>query len=161
MKHRKNISISPNLVAEERYQLVLALYLIRKQSRGKMGLFQPDFIWKIFSPYLRNPKLWRTDADIKEAVSEWCDDSVAAEAKFGNICDWETSTITDMSDMLGNSDNASAFNADISRWDTSKVTDMGCMFNNASAFNADISRWDTSKVINMIGAGFVNKHSVD
>ena len=61
----EGIQRHPNPIVEERYQLVLALYLIRKESRGKYGSFQPGFIWKTFRPYLCNPKLGRTDADMK------------------------------------------------------------------------------------------------
>ena len=90
----------PNPIVEERSQLVEWLYLIRKNSRGHYGLLQPDFIWKIFRPYLRDPKLGRTDADMKGAVRAWCADPVAAEAKYGHISDWDTSTITYMSYMF-------------------------------------------------------------
>jgi len=37
----------------------------------------------------------------------------------------------------------------MAEWDTSKVTDMSRMFNVAGDFNADLSGWDTSKVTNM------------
>ena len=55
-----------NRLAEDRYQLVLALYLIRKNSRGKYGLFQPDFISIIFGRYFPHSRLRRrTDADMR------------------------------------------------------------------------------------------------
>jgi surface protein len=154
---KRSIHRHPNPVVEERYQLVLASYLINKQSGGKYGLFQPDFIWKIFGGYLRNPKLGRTDADMKGAVREWCADPVAAEIKFGPISDWDTSTVTDMSWMFcGDEDyedfyvpGAECFDEDISRWNTSSVTSMEGMFNVARSFNADISNWNTSSVTTM------------
>ena len=41
------------------------------------------------------------------------------------------------------------FNEDISNWDTSQVADMSGMFNGASAFNQSIDAWDVSAVTNM------------
>ena len=37
---------------DERYKIILSLYLIRKQNGRKMGLFQPDFLWKTFGPLM-------------------------------------------------------------------------------------------------------------
>ena len=76
-----------NPIVEARYQLVLALYLIRKQSRGKYGLFQPDFLCIIFGRYLPHPRIWRTDTDMRGAVREWCADPVAAEIEYGHNSD--------------------------------------------------------------------------
>ncbi|ACL42438.1 lipoprotein (plasmid) [Pseudarthrobacter chlorophenolicus A6] len=70
----------------------------------------------------------------------------------GDISDWDTSNVTDMSWMFS----GSAFNQDISGWNTSKVTEMGMMFYNADAFNQDISGWDTSNVSNMLYMFFAN-----
>ena len=90
----------------------------------------------------------------------------------GNLSAWNTSSVTDMSEMFQNAialvnpdiENwdtskvksmrfmfwqASAFNADVGSWDTSKVSDMALMFNSASSFNGDISSWDTSQVTDM------------
>ena len=64
----------------------------------------------------------------------------------GDISHWDTSSVTDMSNMF---DRASAFNGDIGNWDTSSVTDMSNMFDRASAFNGDIGNWDTSSVTDM------------
>ena len=139
----EGIQRHPNPIVEERYQLVLALYLIRKESRGKYGLFQPDFIWKIFRPFLRNPRCYRTDEDMRGAVREWCADPVAAEDKFGHINDWDTSTVTSMKYMFHS---AASFNADISRWNVSAVTNMRAMFLRAAAFDTDMSSWNVSSV---------------
>jgi surface protein len=45
--------------------------------------------------------------------------------------------------------NASSFNQDISTWNTSKVTDMSDMFYGATSFNQNILLWNTSNVVNM------------
>ncbi|XRB10125.1 DUF285 domain-containing protein [Pycnococcus provasolii] len=65
---------------------------------------------------------------------------------FGKISEWDTSQVTDMSQLFNG---ASAFNEDISKWNTSKVTDMRDMFSGAELFNQDISKWNTSKVTDM------------
>jgi surface protein len=39
-----------------------------------------------------------------------------------------------------------AFNGNISNWNTSNVTNMSTMFYNATAFNQDISAWDITSV---------------
>ena len=49
---------------------------------------------------LRRRRCHRTDEDMRYermrgAVKDWCDDPVAAEAKFGHISNWDTSRITD------------------------------------------------------------------
>src|SRR5574344_876257 len=62
----------------------------------------------------------------------------------GDISKWDTSKVTDMSDMFM----YSYFNQDISKWNTSNVKDMSKMFD-GSDFNQDISKWNTSKVTNM------------
>jgi surface protein len=63
-----------------------------------------------------------------------------------DIGHWDTSNVTDMSEMFSNADN---FNQDIGLWDTSSVTDMSEMFNATEIFNKDIGSWDTSKVEDM------------
>ena len=76
----------------------------------------------------------------------------------GDISGWDTSSVTDMSDMFHG---ASVFNQDIGSWDTSSVIDMSSMFEDATVFNQDIDDWDTSSVINMntmfFGAGTFNQ----
>jgi len=63
----------------------------------------------------------------------------------GDITQWNTSCITNMSGMFENSD----FNQNIGAWDTSSVTDMNSMFEGASTFNQHLNSWNTSKVTNM------------
>ena len=74
------------------------------------------------------------------------------DATFFNkdISSWDTSQVTNMSGMFRGLFNGTAsFNQDIGNWDTSLVMDMSSMFYNADQFNQDISQWDTSSVENM------------
>merc|ERR1712118_637342 len=68
---------------------------------------------------------------------------VGAEAFNGDLSNWNTSAVTNMSGMFYE---ARAFNGDISSWDTSAVTLMRDMFGKAYAFNQDISNWDVMAV---------------
>jgi len=90
--------------------------------------------------------LIRTDADIRNAVNDWCNDPKAAEEQYGHISLWDTSGVTDMSRLFKGKYN---FNHDISSWDVSNVTNMSQMFQWANSFNQDISEWDVSNVTNM------------
>ncbi len=65
----------------------------------------------------------------------------------GDISKWDVSNVTDMYGMF---QDATAFNSDISKWDVSKVTSMSWMFRGATAFNSDISDWHVSKVTDML-----------
>ena len=66
-----------------------------------------------------------TRDELKAAVDEWIVDSESAESTYGEINTWDTSLITDMSELFFNS---YSFNGDISDWDVSSVTYMKCMF---------------------------------
>jgi surface protein len=63
-----------------------------------------------------------------------------------NINSWNTSTITNMSQMFYS---AGAFNQNISSWNTAAVTNMSSMFLYAYAFNQNIGAWNTASVTNM------------
>ena len=58
-----------------------------------------------------DPKLVRTDDDIKPAVNLWCSDRAAAELKYGHISQWDTSAVTNMLDLFRD---MTDFNDDIS-----------------------------------------------
>ena len=64
----------------------------------------------------------------------------------GDVSQWNTSQVTNMSFMFSETE---SFNGDVSRWSISQVTDMSFMFNEASAFNSDLSNWNTSRVTDM------------
>ena len=64
----------------------------------------------------------------------------------GNISNWDTSNVTDMSKMFCC---AQSFNQPLNNWDTSNVTDMSYMFGSAHSFNQPLNNWDTSNVTNM------------
>ena len=128
---------------EMRYQFILMLYLIRKQY-PRMGLFQPDFIYVIFRSLMPS-KYHRTDADIKIAVNEWCDNPVTATVMYGHISKWNTFRVTNMNKLFKYKRD---FNDDISKWNVSSVIDMHSMFYE-TPFNGDISKWNVSNVIDM------------
>jgi len=87
-----------------------------------------------------------TNGNIYTARDAWLSDASAAESTYGHISTWDTSGVTDMSELFYRYDTsctyynsgASSFNDDISAWDTSGVTTMDFMFNGASVFNQDI-----------------------
>ena len=128
---------------EERYQFVLWLYRIRTQY-PQMGLFQPDFIWVIFRKMIPS-KYNRSDSDIKKAVNGWCENPAKATAKYGHISKWNTSLVTDMSELFDYKRN---FNDDISKWNVSSVTNMRAMFYETS-FTGVISGWNVRNVNDM------------
>ena len=41
-----------------------------------------------------------TDSNIKTAVAAWLADATAAEATYGHISTWDTSGVTDMSELF-------------------------------------------------------------
>ena len=87
-----------------------------------------------------------TKAELQTAVDAWVANSTTATTTYGDINDWNVSSITDMSNLF---QAKTTFNSDISNWDVSAVTDMRSMFEGATAFNQDISGWVVSSVTNM------------
>jgi hypothetical protein len=63
-----------------------------------------------------------TQANIQTAVNAWTSDSITATATYGHISGWDTSAVTDMSNLFNGK---SSFNDDISAWNTSNVTTYG------------------------------------
>jgi surface protein len=103
-----------------------------------------------------DPKLKRTDADIKTAVKEWCENPRTASKKYGHISDWDTSAVTNMKELFcsGRLEDDSnipenEFNDDISNWDVSNVITMEGMFVKATSFNQPIGVWNTHNVTTM------------
>ena len=97
-----------------------------------------------------------TRDELKTAVDEWIEDSDSANSTYGTIDTWDTSLITDMSELFYDEDKIGdkVFNGDISEWDVSSVTNMDYMFEDAIDFNQDISEWDVSSVTDMAGMFF-------
>ncbi|XRB09767.1 EF-hand domain-containing protein [Pycnococcus provasolii] len=89
--------------------------------------------------------------ELKERVGAWIWNQKLATILFGEISEWDTSEVTDMSYLFSRDENPAVefFNQDISGWDTSKVTDMRSMFDGATSFNQDISKWNTAEVTDM------------
>ena len=83
--------------------------------------------------------------ELKTAVDEWIANSTDANSTYGHIKTWDTSLVTDMSELFYHK---YSFNDDISNWDVSSVYDMRGMFQ-ASSFNQDIGSWDVSSVTDM------------
>ena len=63
-----------------------------------------------------------------------------------NFNSWDTSKVTDMSDMFLDVENMDPL---IASWDVSSVTDMESMFKNCRLINQAIGSWDVSSVTNM------------
>jgi len=92
-----------------------------------------------------------TDQTIRRAVAQWFENQPSATEKYGHISDWNTSQVTDMSQLFNSYEypGAAEFNENITGWDTSQVTTMNLMFNGAREFNQDISSFDVSQVTDM------------
>ena len=107
----------------------------------KIHSYEPN-IYNTIMRYVFYPM--KDSNELREAVSLWLDNESKAITKYGHIGNWNTSNVTDMSNMFCN---AKEFNEYIGGWDTSKVTNMNRMFYGADNFNKDIGGWDTSNVI--------------
>ena len=97
-----------------------------------------------------------TDSTIRTAVDAWLSDSAAAEAAYGHISTWDTSGVTDMSELFCAGDycdyynsGAASFNENIGAWDTTEATSMAGMFRGASSFNQPLGDWSFDNIIDM------------
>ena len=112
-------------------------------------MYVPDFValYEIV-PYIEYLTL--DNESIRAAVKDYLEGGETRDSiinKYGKIEDWNTSVVTDMSNLFEKSD----FNEDISKWDVSNVNDMHMMFYEAEKFNQPIGNWDTSNVSYMEG----------
>lgn len=107
----------------------------RPKKNGKKTRSKKQKGGTIFTP--------TTKEELKNAVMRWVDGD---RDSLGNISEWNTSNITDMSNLFYELND---FNEDISRWDVSNVKNMEGMFNEAKAFNQPIGNWKVSNVTNM------------
>ena len=77
-------------------------------------------------------------------------DSVVEASFKGSNTKWNTSNVTNMSDMFWQCSGLTSL--DVSGWDTSKVTNMNQMFHGCNKLETlYLSGWDTSKVTTMNG----------
>ena len=120
------------------YLLVICLLLTSFTGCLDSLSREDDNIQTIFKPGNRD--------ELKTAVVEWVTDPLNATLTYGNISDWDVSSVTNMSNMFTF---ALSFNQDISDWDVSSVTNMSAMFAYSFSFNQDLSDWDVSSVTNM------------
>ena len=119
-----------------------------------------------------------TQENIRQVLIEVFEDRYQTEKIYGPISQWDTSEVTDMSNLfqikcmpknpeiqscwygnnvegeeemmrLGRSPHITNIQGDISNWDVSSVTNMSNMFSNVTYFNQDISKWDVSNVTDM------------
>jgi len=104
-----------------------------------------------------------SDSNIRTAVAAWLADRTAAEATYGHISTWETSGVTDMSELFCNSRECSysnngawSFNEDIGAWDTSGVMTMYRMFYYAPAFDQDLG-WCVDDAVSLVDAFYGTK----
>lgn len=87
------------------------------------------------------------DHSIRIAAELFTYDKWAAIKKYGNITDWDTRFVTDMSGLFAYS---STFNEDISRWRLDSVTTTRNMFHRAFAFEGrNLSLWSVGSVTDM------------
>ena len=115
------------------------------------GISDGDYGFSVPTPLSSQFSIVYTMTDSTElqtAVTAWLSDESTATATYGHISNWDTSAVTDMSELFkdGTYGDTSSFNDDISSWDTSSVTDMSSMFYGASTFNQNITPWDVSSV---------------
>ena len=77
-----------------------------------------------------------TNANIATAAFAWVASPTTAAKTYGNICDWNTVSVTSMDNLFYNE---ATFNADISKWNTAAVHYMASTFEGAAAFNANLA----------------------
>ena len=115
-----------------------------------MGLFD-----KLFKKDNNIKNIKFNNETLRKAVKEWLEDDKKAKASYGHISNWDTSEVTDMSDMF---EYAEKFNEPIGDWDVSSVTNMRRMFagsyDSPSIFNQPIGDWDVSNVVDIRGMFF-------
>ena len=109
---------------------------IKKTQKIKGGSGRPS----------KPPNVFNKKNRLQKAVNEYCENSVDAIQKYGDIDTWDVSNITDMSGLFKGKQN---FNRSINNWNVSNVTNMKEMFSGASAFNQPLDSWNVSNVTDM------------
>jgi len=87
--------------------------------------------------------------ELPNALKLHIDDTDAADAAYGPIDEWDTSLVTDFSEMWALT-SASNFTGNISSWDTSQGTLFVNAMKNAYKFNEDLSGWDVSRGVDFL-----------
>ena len=98
---------------------------------------------------------------IRMAVDAWfSNDRPSVEVVYGHISTWDTSGVTDTSELfcadsaacsyqMYNSVDRSSFNDDISAWDVSGVTTMRRMFREVASYDKPMNAWSVENVVDM------------
>ena len=94
-----------------------------------------------------------TDTTIRHAVHLWITDRTECISKYGHICTWDTSSVTDMSRLF---ENAKDFKDAIGSWDTSNVRTIKDIFNETT-FHQSIFNWN---LINLTDKYIVNDETI-
>ena len=81
----------------------------------------------------------KTKEKLTAAVELWCNNRDNAKARYGDIRNWDVSSVRDMSELFKDRWD---FNDDIGGWDVSNVRDMSEMFHVAKEFNQPIGGWE-------------------
>lgn len=79
---------------------------------------------------------------IREAVKLWFDDRKKCLEIYGHISRWDTSRVSDMSDLFIGRTN---FNEDISMWKIKRVKDFRQFLKGCIKFNQNLQAWDSAK----------------
>jgi len=91
-----------------------------------------------------------SESDLQIAVSAWCDDPIIAASTYGDISEWEISTVSSLASLFSTwCGNVTTFNQPLEAWDLSSVTTLIETFANANEFNQPLESWDVSKVNTM------------
>ena len=91
-----------------------------------------------------------TNSNFFTARDLWFTNQAQAEATYGLIQNWNTTSVTSMVNAFSvGGVKTNGFNEDITGWDVSNVTSMSLMMNNQSSFNQPIGSWDVSNVTAM------------
>ena len=91
------------MINNKRFVLLLAIIIIAAAARSER---------KEVAYVMKN------DKELQTAVSSWCSDEAAAEAKYGHISTWDTGRVTSMYRLFySHCSTKRTFNADISAWD--------------------------------------------
>ena len=94
-----------------------------------------------------------TNSNFSTARDLWFTNQAQAEATYGLIQNWNTTSVTSMVNAFSvGGVKTNGFNEDITGWDVSNVTSMSLMMNNQSSFNQPIGSWDVSNVAAMWNA---------